>query len=159
MTLETKRCPRCGMTKPTDAFYCSRGGKVYTYCKECERGRALGVHHASDLDAAYLRWVEKAYGVTAEAYVAMYEAQAGVCAICKEPERRVGKFGKVMRPCVDHDHTTGEVRGLLCHDCNVGLAKFRDDATRLRAAVAYLEGTQHGLRSPSSRTRARVENR
>lgn len=58
----------------------------------------------------------------------MVERQAGCCAICGQPSKLV----------VDHCHASGEVRGLLCDDCNVGLGRYDDDPERLLAAAAYL---------------------
>lgn len=60
----------------------------------------------------------------------MFQAQSGRCAICHD------QFEK--RPHVDHCHTTGTVRGLLCHLCNVGLGAFRDNTKRLQSAIDYL---------------------
>ncbi|WP_406168959.1 endonuclease VII domain-containing protein [Streptomyces sp. NBC_00996] len=73
------------------------------------------------------------YGMDAEQYAALFQAQGGVCAICKRPE----VTGRSMP--VDHCHETGEVRGLLCTSCNLGLGRFADDPVRLRAAADYLE--------------------
>ncbi|HEY0751460.1 MAG TPA: endonuclease domain-containing protein [Chitinophagaceae bacterium] len=47
--------------------------------------------------------------------------------------------GHATKCCVDHDHTTGKVRGLICHDCNVGLSRFKDDPEILRNAIKYLK--------------------
>ncbi|TLZ99857.1 MAG: hypothetical protein E6J97_05165, partial [Methanobacteriota archaeon] len=69
---------------------------------------------------------------TEDEYVAMLEAQGGVCAICKEKPRR-------SRLAVDHIHGTDEVRGLLCNLCNPALGLFKDDPDRLKAAIEYLE--------------------
>ena len=60
----------------------------------------------------------------------MLEAQAGLCLICK----------LAPAACVDHDHTTNQIRGLLCHNCNKALGLFRDNAAVLARAVSYLEG-------------------
>ncbi len=74
------------------------------------------------------------YGMTEEQYAAMLDAQGGGCAICRTTEWN----GRHPVPHVDHDHRTGEVRGILCHACNLGLGKFKDDPDLLRAAIAYL---------------------
>jgi hypothetical protein len=81
------------------------------------------------------KWqLKKRYGISIEEYDALLEAQDGVCAICGG-----GTNGKVDQFCVDHDHESGVVRGLLCNKCNVGLANFKDDNNLLRNAARYLE--------------------
>lgn len=67
----------------------------------------------------------------------MLSAQGGTCAICKSPDPKgKGKFH------VDHCHSTGRVRGLLCHACNLALGHMHDDPVRLREAALYLESIQ-----------------
>lgn len=70
-------------------------------------------------------------------YEEMFRAQNNQCAICGKEETRKLR-GKVMRLCVDHDHTTGKIRALLCHDCNSGLGKFYDSPDLLTKAAIYL---------------------
>lgn len=74
------------------------------------------------------------YGLTRADYEAMLAAQNNCCAICKtsvEGERN-------KRFHIDHDHTTGENRGLLCSRCNVGIGMFAEAEDRLLAAIEYL---------------------
>lgn len=59
-----------------------------------------------------------------------FQSLPTVCTICGSTDRLVP----------DHDHTTGEVRGILCDSCNHGLGNFADNVERLRAAVRYLGG-------------------
>lgn len=73
------------------------------------------------------------YGITPEVYRALWIAQQGECAICGLPE-------KTRRLSIDHDHLTGEVRGLLCNNCNAGIGKLNDSVPHLQAAIAYLGG-------------------
>lgn len=71
------------------------------------------------------------YGVGLDEVERMIAEQGGVCAICRSAAPRD----------VDHDHETGEVRGILCSPCNTGMGLFKDNPRHLRDAAAYLEGT------------------
>jgi hypothetical protein len=77
------------------------------------------------------------YGITADEYDRMFEAQGGVCKICSKPETRKQK-GRVLRLDVDHDPVTGGVRGLLCHKCNTGLGFACHEVQRLLDIIDYL---------------------
>jgi Recombination endonuclease VII len=76
---------------------------------------------------------QKVYGISMADYEAMFERQAGACAICK----RTG-----VTLCVDHCHLTGEVRGLLCSQCNSAIGFCSDDPAVLLAAAAYLQAAR-----------------
>ncbi len=81
---------------------------------------------------ASLRYTLKQYGLTLEEYEGMVAEQNGLCAIC----RHVCSTGQ--RLCVDHDHSTGRVRGLLCRSCNIAIGKLGDDPDLVRRALEYL---------------------
>jgi hypothetical protein len=76
--------------------------------------------------------IKKMYGVTPEQFDSMLAAQNGKCAIC----------GGTPKPgfslCIDHDHATGQVRGLLCLLCNSAIGKLHDDPELVRVALDYL---------------------
>lgn len=74
-------------------------------------------------------WGYKKYGLTADDVANLLAAQGGVCPICELPPERAH---------IDHNHDTGQVRGILCHNCNIGLGHFRDDMERLIRATSYL---------------------
>lgn len=70
------------------------------------------------------------YNLTHEDYIQMLQGQQGLCAICfKAPKTRLH---------VDHNHTTGAVRGLLCFQCNAGIGHFQEDLRALNQAIKYL---------------------
>jgi predicted DNA-binding protein YlxM (UPF0122 family) len=91
----------------------------------------------------------RSYDITLEQYDKMVEDQTGVCAICKLPPAPNGTSSNKLN--VDHDHTTGSVRALLCVNCNVGLGKFKDTPELLEAAAVYLR--THGRESQKCLTR------
>lgn len=72
------------------------------------------------------------YGLTREDYTRILSEQHGHCAICQHLPKR----GR--RLCIDHNHATGQVRGLLCDACNYGLGGFQDNPDFLLSAIAYL---------------------
>lgn len=86
------------------------------------------------------------YGLQLEDYEAMYAAHPG-CRICLRPlELYPSKPSQEDRACVDHCHTTGVVRGLLCVACNTGIGMFRDDPDIMSRAIEYLKEIPNGIR-------------
>jgi hypothetical protein len=77
--------------------------------------------------------LQKNFGISAENYAEIFEEQGNGCAICSKEQ------GVPYHP-VDHDHGTGEVRGILCTPCNTGLGMFQDDIKLLLKAKDYLDG-------------------
>jgi len=95
------------------------------------RQRAYNQAHKHEISVGRQgRYLKSRYGLSREDYAALLARQGGVCAICgKPPEKTL---------CVDHCHSSGEIRGLLCRQCNFGLGCLGDDQAALIAAVAYL---------------------
>ena len=72
------------------------------------------------------------YNLTEADYLKIFEEQKGVCKICSLPELN-------KRLVVDHNHTTGKVRSLLCDNCNRGLGLFKENIGRLLSAIEYIK--------------------
>lgn len=121
-------CEHCGGPTPER----KNGGKPRVYCsRECSaKGTAAKLKARGYQRTHRLRQ----YGITAEDYDALRVAQDDTCAICGRPDP-LSKSGVWH---VDHCHSTGRVRGLLCTKCNTGLGLFEDDAARLASAIKYL---------------------
>ena len=111
---------------------------VATQRKAPHPGPRCSTHHRQvrreRSDRAWAKRIEATYGITADEYWAIYEAQGGRCYICQRAT------GKVRRLAVDHDHDTGEVRGILDKTCNrYTLGHARDDIEFFKRCIAYLE--------------------
>ena len=86
------------------------------------------------------RYLRADHGIGILEYNAMHDAQRGLCAICSKPETDIHNVNrKAKRLAIDHDHATGEIRGLLCAKCNRGLGMFLDSPQLLFAAADYIE--------------------
>ncbi len=90
-------------------------------------------YYEDNADTIFENYLKRTYNIDLNKYNTLLEEQSGVCAICKQ-ECVSGK-----KLAVDHNHHTGEVRGLLCCRCNRGIGNLDDDLDRLRSAVLYLE--------------------
>jgi len=82
-------------------------------------------------------WRYRGIDIDTTVYDQLLVDQEHKCAICRQPERAQGKR-KRQWLSVDHDHTTGRVRGLLCYRCNLAIGNMRDDPELFLAAIAYL---------------------
>lgn len=113
-----KPCLRCG----SGIKFSKRKGTCVRCHKQWRRDREK--YNPKHNSALYRNW-----GITPEDYLRMCEDQEWRCVICKDvPKKLVG----------DHCHTTGKFRGLICSHCNSGLGFFKDDPSRMQAAIEYL---------------------
>ena len=83
------------------------------------------------------RLLQKKYGITLEKYNQMFDEQQGKCKICRKHRNDL-----TADLCVDHDHNSGNIRGLLCHDCNLMLGYAKDKIEILLYGIMYLSVTQ-----------------
>jgi len=160
-----KACPQGHRYTDENSYIDKRG---YTHCKTCRSDRmkvrrknnprvGRGINNSSkthcpkghpydSLNTQYWRnkrickacaklnadWQRlRKYGLTKDSYQNLLEKQNNLCVICTK------EF--TTTPHVDHDHSTGKVRGLLCYPCNSGLGQFEDDIDRLKRAIKYLK--------------------
>ena len=84
------------------------------------------------------KYLKKNYGISYEDYMDLYNKHDGKCHICLQSGFRIDVNQK-LDLAVDHCHTTGAVRGMLCHNCNRALGLFKDSTSSLKRAIDYLE--------------------
>lgn len=137
-----KTCRTCGRDKEETDFPLRESGLRRQNCKKCDAPNARkssrkwklnNPHHA--IKAAAVRRF-RAYGITQEEFEKLLKSQSGKCEICSVV---LIESHKNFAPCVDHDHDSGVIRGLLCKRCNVGLGNFGESAERLLSAIKYLK--------------------
>ena len=168
---DTRRiCLDCKDTKPVSEFH-SRGvnakgiKKYQSYCRPCANkrrrdrekkdplfkekrrkymGRAnskrtLEKRRLEPSYSDYFKDIKRLYGLTKTQYYSLLDSQNNSCAICKVS---FDESSKKKRPHIDHSHTTGKVRGILCGPCNMGIGQLKDSADLLESALNYLKNNQ-----------------
>lgn len=128
LTGRTRKCDAC----KTKCLTC--GGELTLYGGDLKCRPCLKLRHATwySNNKEYVRHraTMKLYGLTSEEAELLRSRE--VCDVCGE-----NRIGKGLH--IDHDHKTGEVRGVLCHGCNLALGNIEDNPERLRALASYLE--------------------
>lgn len=129
LTKDGRVCNKCQKFKLWSEFHINRSMATgyAARCMKCENGIFGSNGHVAHL--------AKRYGVSAEWYADKLKRQNGVCVACKE----FCATGK--RLTVDHNHTTGKVRELLCLGCNLAIGNTYENPVTLRALADYLENT------------------
>lgn len=130
---EVRHCPRCDSDKPRAEF--AANGKA-CYCRPCRASYARERNARRRDDERFRR-----YGYTPEMFADLLEKQGGGCAICGGTEITNGRWTSAHAKDlhVDHDHASGQVRGLLCNRCNMTLGLMDDEPDRLIRAAEYLK--------------------
>ena len=131
-----KKCSLCDSIKERKYFYTDKNRKdnMTNYCKECslKRNKRWRDSNPKVVSESSL-WTRRKifYGITKEEFYEMMEKQNHQCAICKISIDRSSH--------VDHCHSTGKVRGILCMNCNKGLGFFKDNTENIQSAIEYLK--------------------
>lgn len=143
-----KACIRCLKVKPASSYLPSNHtlDGYAQRCTQCRGDLAVALkdrRRAVKRDTERMRAAKlrREYGLTEQAFLEMRVDQHDACAICREP------FDARKAICVDHCHDSGNVRGLLCHQCNTAIGFLKDNPTVCRMAAEYLEqakGGHHG---------------
>jgi hypothetical protein len=135
-------CPSC---KKERAKAAGRKSSAKRRAARTEEGRAEALaygraYYRANYETRFLgRGFQKRYGITIEDFRRMWDAQDGKCAVCQvafPPLARGDRSGD--RAVVDHDHSTGAVRGLLHSNCNKALGMLGDNISSLEGAIRYL---------------------
>lgn len=145
-----KTCKRCSTSKPESEFQRNAGARdgLQAYCRPCatEARRDWARRNPDRVTritpeenrrrSRYNHMLKRGIRVTWEQFVELDAVTA--CQVCGSEDPGL------KRPPIDHDHATGEVRGVLCNQCNRGVGMFRDDPWLLRRMADYLEAGLSG---------------
>lgn len=144
-----KTCSKCEVSKEDSEFYLrSPTGPMWAHCKECAKTDMRKNYHRNPSlhRIAGQKWraknpaqhrllnrashLKRVYGLSLTGYEKMVTEQLGNCAICGD---------SMPEPHIDHCHSTGKIRALLCAPCNHGIGNLKDSATLCFLAASYLQ--------------------
>lgn len=148
-----KSCNICLIEKPLTEFFSNQGRYSRSECKSCQvennRRRREGKaplprkpRTRISKTPEYIRWknIKRKYKISEQQWKAKLEEQNGVCAICRKPPQELDWRNDTFSPfVVDHNASTGQIRGLLCFKCNAGIGLLLESKTSLANAIGYLK--------------------
>jgi len=147
-----KCCRSCKQIKPAMEFYKKSAAKdgLEATCKLCTRKKQKTRYYENKNNPKHQKRLKDynrkqhlaKYGITLEGYIKLLQEQDFKCAICrieKDLQKPNGKGTCSASLCVDHNHKTGKIRGLLCSNCNFALGLLKEDVNIAKTLVKYLE--------------------
>jgi hypothetical protein len=128
-------CITCKQEKPLDCFANDPKRKTgkHPVCRPCDSERKR-LDRIKNPHKEKNRKLVLTFGITYDEYKRLAHVQHGRCAICQIHQNELREL-----LCVDHNHTTGQIRGLLCHHCNRSIGLLKDSVDVLARAIKYLQ--------------------
>lgn len=123
----SKKCKQCGIKYNTT-------NKIKKFCSSNCCKDYNNIKYQANTEYRKRQALKRYYGITLEDYNKLFKDQKGCCWICGIHQSELSKA-----LCVDHDHTTGKTRSLLCNKCNQALGLFYDNKIIIQKAIEYLE--------------------
>lgn len=138
-----KTCSKCKETKPLSEYHKDRSQRDghrsdCTICARKTKADYMRRNKEKYKKSKRCYNLQRNYGITLEDYGTMFDGQQGRCKICGKHEDDQDRS-----LAVDHCHDTGDIRGLLCSNCNRSLGYFNDNIDSLLKAIEYLKGDDH----------------
>jgi len=137
--LKEKNCNKCNTIKELENFYFTINEKTKT---KYYHSRCIQCYNIYDYNIDKNIKLKKAYGITLDQYNNMLSKQDGKCMICLSDNSGFYQ-NKKKAFAVDHCHTTGKIRGLLCSDCNTGIGLLKENIDLLNNAIKYLNKSRN----------------
>lgn len=147
-----KQCTRCRKVKPISEFhprYDRADRRPQSHCKACHYQLTQAWRHRNrdKVNAVYRVYNgARRHGMTLLEYRAFIAKLPDACEVCgRNLHLHAGATRLASTICIDHDHETGQIRGVLCMNCNTALGLAADDPALLRKLARYL--TKHTRRA------------
>lgn len=145
-----KRCTKCFISKPKKDYHLRGDGKRRNDCRDCVRlygikyreknkkliKRKKREYHKENPHIKRRSYLKLEYGLTLEDYDKLLKSQNGLCKICNADNPNCEQHKHLY---IDHCHSTGKVRGLLCGRCNSAIGHMKDNIEYFEKAIEYLK--------------------
>ena len=133
--IEMKACPVCAISKPLDRYW-----KGQYCCIDCQKEKQKNSWGSRSPKKRLEQHLKYKYGVTHAEFSQQWDEQGGCCAICRDELPDLMTYENRRRGyAIDHNHDTGEFRGILCLKCNSLLGMAKDSTDVLKKAIEYLD--------------------
>lgn len=140
-----KKCPVCNVDKEESKYW-----KNQYLCIECQKSKQKNSWKSRTPLKRLEQHLKYKYGITHDEFMSTWKLQNGCCAICSDELPDLIVYENRKRGyAIDHNHETGEFRGILCLQCNTLLGMAKDSVDVLKYAIQYLKsnGSYNGFKT------------